>query len=774
MKESFQSTGGARGAEDAFLGLPSGELSLTGGRADLSHGVVTRFRGVPETEQNALQSMICGEMACRFERAAYREAYGHPARALPLLVGYRADRATAQAMAHFCPSVAEQPPLPESFVVHVGATGALVAASDYRGLVYGVHAFLSALATTNPILPSRGETLDLQEFTVYEAPRKRFRGIRMYLPGAENMAFFERFVRSCVAPLRYNTLILETNAAMELDSHPELNVGWYRLGRCLNYTRRSRPEGPHAVFQDSTHHDTGDFAVVPKHVVAQAVAVARRYGLAVIPEIPSLTHAYYLLSEHREFAEISNAEWPDTYLPTAGGVHALYQDVLREYVEVMNPRIVHIGHDEWRIPKGQHPAMRYRNYGELFVQDVLRSHSFLATRGIGTAMWADHLIQDLRGGEHAHRVSRTGYRYETPGALSESHVNRLPRDILMFNWFWDVNRKGDARRNQLRIAEWGFPQVYGNFRRAFRSQDYYPRSEDESVIGGAVSSWEQTDELNFAKDLVPELIDCAALLWATHAVDLPARRLGFQQAARLIRTAHRPVGVPSAEGQPAVSVEASTFHIESSERAPFRIDTGAIGGDTVLVGSLPFRLLGSDGSALPAVTANAGDPHAGVTVPIDVDCSSISFLHACLQPGNSLPSHTAVYNQPDTAELVGWYEVEYVDGLRITIPLRIGAAIHDVGFLERLPLPAICPLTDPVPLPVTGWGAQTVGFYAYEWRNPRFGKATRHVRLRGAGGFRCADGTPAAENAVVLLALSYTPAASPSEPSQAHRFLTFR
>jgi hypothetical protein len=307
--------------------------------------------------------------------------------------------------------------------------------------------------------------------------------------------------------------------------------------------------------------------------------------------------------------------------------------------------------------------------------------------------------------------------------------------------------------------------VYGNFRRTFRSQDYYRRSGDTSVLGGAISSWEQTEELNFAKDIVPELIDCGALLWTAADGEQP-RQSGFQQAARMLRTAHRPVGVPSMEGQSAVSVAASAFNVDSPQEAPFLISADAAGRGDVWVGSLPFRILGADGSPVPGVPANTVGPRGAtpsptITVTIDADCSSVAFLHACLNPGKSFPSHAAVYNQPDTAELVGWYEVEYTDGYRITIPLRIGAAIHDVAFLRRPPLPAICPLTDPVELPVAHGSAETAGFYAYEWRNPRFGKTIRHVVLRGACGFRCADGSRAEENAVVLLGVSYTPAALP-------------
>ena len=77
-------------------------------------------------------------------------------------------------------------------------------------------------------------------------PDKPFRGVKLYLPGRNNIPFFKRFVRDFMALYKYNTLIMEMNAGMRLDSHPELNSGWLEFARDANYSRRNYPPGtPH-------------------------------------------------------------------------------------------------------------------------------------------------------------------------------------------------------------------------------------------------------------------------------------------------------------------------------------------------------------------------------------------------------------------------------------------------------------------------------------------------------------------------------------------------
>jgi hypothetical protein len=118
-----------------------------------------------------------------------------------------------------------------------------------------------------------------------------------------------------------------------------------------------------------------------------------------------------------------------------------------------------------------------------------------------------------------------------------------------------------------------------------------------------------------------------------------------------------------------------------------------------------------------------------------------------------------IWDQPDTADLLGWYEVVYEDGFVITVPIRYGVNILEWNWDERVSANDYCYNADA--LEVGGRGARRVTFFVYEWVNPRLGKVVEEVRLKGTTGFRGGSdefnndmGPVIASNAVILAALS--------------------
>ena len=166
---------------------------------------------------------------------------------------------------------------------------------------------------------------------------------------------------------------------------------------------------------------------------------AKRYHIEVIPEIASLTHSYYLLSRHRELAEIEKAEWPDTYCPLRPGSYELLFDVLDEYIDVMKPNMVHVGHDEWRMPTDVCPLCRDKNRADLLVDDILKIHAHLQMKGVKMAMWGDHLFESVTGEGVQAQTSHSGYAYKIPGGTNSSpnerpHSERHPDIQLVLEW----------------------------------------------------------------------------------------------------------------------------------------------------------------------------------------------------------------------------------------------------------------------------------------------------------------------------------------------------
>ena len=158
-----------------------------------------------------------------------------------------------------------------------------------------------------------GKAVTIAGARIEDRPHVPFRAIRLYLPGHENIAFFRRFLRDFMALYKFNKVIMEVNGSMRLDRHPEVNAGWIDFAKNLFYTRRYYPRGANQTYQNSAHHDTADGEILEKDEVAALVRYAGEQHIEVIPEIPSLTHAYYLLTRHPELAAVEGAEWPDTY-----------------------------------------------------------------------------------------------------------------------------------------------------------------------------------------------------------------------------------------------------------------------------------------------------------------------------------------------------------------------------------------------------------------------------------------------------------------------------
>ena len=399
----------------------------------------------------------------------------------------------------------------EGYILSVTVNSILVAANNKTGALFG-------LESLRQIINVDGKNISVPQLVVKDSPQYPFRGIKLYLPGRENIPFFKRFIKDFAALYKFNKIILELNANMRLERHPELNTGTIEFEKYLNFSRLDRPPGVHKEFQNSSHQDNADGEILEKEEVADLVNYIRKFNIEVIPELPSLTHSYYLLFGHRDLAENMNQPYPDTYCPLKPEVYKIYFDVLDEYIDVIHPSVIHVGHDEWRMEKDICELCRGKDYGQLYADDLTKIHDYLAKKGIITAIWGDHLLESVTKKDHQTWKSSTGYQYKIPGALSPDQVTKLiPKDIIIFNWFWDdIN-------NDEQVSGFGFQQVYGNFRPEINK--WSERFKIKGVLGGAPSSWAATTEINFGKDQILDFLGSANLLWSGQS--LPVYKLAL-------------------------------------------------------------------------------------------------------------------------------------------------------------------------------------------------------------------------------------------------------
>ena len=617
--------------------------------------------------------------------------------------------------------VAGPPAKAEAYSLRVGVDAAVVAGNDEDGAFYGMQSLRQLLRKQNGGVAIRG-------MEVGDWPHVPFRGVRLYLPGHDNIAFFRRFLRDFMALYKFNKVILEVNGSMRLDRHPEVNAGWIDFAKDLYYTQRYFPLGPKGAEQNSAHHDTADGEILEKDEVADLARFAASQHIEVIPEIPTFTHAYYLLTRHKDLGAITGAEWPDLYDPTKPEIYNLVFDVMDEYIGVLHPKMIDIGHDEMFFPVELCPSCEKRDPALLYADDIRRIHDHLAAQGIRTAIYGDHLVESVRGVHRRPAKSTTGWEYTMPGALTPQQVmDLIPKDILILNWFWQDARKdvGRGEPNDVKLSEFGFEQVHANF--ASTIENYARRTARKGVIGGAPSAWAATTEYTFGKDLMMDFLGTANLMWSTHWPTDEALSKIVQSMMPDVRRRLSGRALPSENGDPVHPI-------------PFQAPTA----------------VAVQGKKMPS------EPLVSAPIPVGADVSSIIFLHACAKPAANDMSYRYIHNFPDTADLLGWYEVVYEDGYTESVPVRYGwnilplawGAKPDVIMKGSAKELSYAYAADAVPR-----GGET--FFAYEWVNPRFGKVIKEIRLHGTSGFVDSRGNVTPDNSIVLAGISVVPKRQP-------------
>jgi len=647
----------------------------------------------------------------------------------------------------------------EGYILEVTPNTIVIGGSDDAGAFYG-------LQSLRQLIQSR-KGMMIQGVTVKDKPAFPFRAIRMYVPGPDNMVYLKRFMRDFMALYKYNKIIIEFNC-MRLDNHPEVNTGWLDFVKYMQYSRSNSTEGVHGEEKNSSHYDAGDGFIIEKDAVRDIVGAAHENFLEVIPEIPSLTHAYYLLANHRELAEYPGDKWPDTYCPSNPKSYELLFDVYEEYLDVIKPKMVHIGHDEWwGAPLGACPLCRGKDYSELYAGDVKKLHDYFAKRGIKIAMWGDFLLESVRGKGPQKRKSSTGVSYLNPGGLRPEVVkNVIPKDILIFNWFWIDEEK------EKELKDFGFKQIFGNFTPNISNWD--ERIKKIDLAGGAPSSWTSTNEFNFGKDLMLDFLGCANLLWSTHTI----RQIDFPpmvwEMIPSIRASLSGKKIPSEDGNEIEPVDISTQYNLSNKSNVFHVDLRNMRSGKVQEGTKTFHLSSGDaGKSLIAVGAmGKGEnplPQSVQNIPINEDVSSLIFLHASALPAGNQKAYFNIPDNFDSPDMLGYYEIVYEDGYKDIVPIQYGVNILEWNpggekSLDTLegetgaPQKAYCYMADPVNCSAS---SDNIKFFSFEWVNKRFGKVVKEVNLYGTKNFQALQqdyGTvetkPMESNAILLAAIS--------------------
>ena len=692
------------------------QLELTGGTLDLSQAGIAISHG-PYVELSALAHYLSQEIASRCQVSLTCQASGDTgSKKTRILLGLLSDPDLQQYLAASGLARDIQWEVPEAYRLIVTPDLAVIAGEDLSGLFYGVQSFIQLIDSPQP-----GQAL-VKGARISDRPFKPLRGVHVYLPSHENIPFFKNFIRT-IAHFKINTLILEVGGGMRLDRHPEINLAWENFCRAfydmgdpsLKYGEQV-PLGPKGRFQASVHTELAGGSWLSKEEVRDIVEFARQNHLNVVPEIQSLTHAYYLVLAHRDIAEIPEADWPDSYDAANPKSYELLFDVIDEYLEVIRPRWVHIGHDEWRAGiKG--------DTGKLYGEDVLKISRYLNSRGVGTMLWADHLIRGHNMERKVPEPPEKGVWYAYPSTEGAAELIAAEnKDILMLNWSWSFVPTSDEQ-----LKSHGWRQMFGNFSGATQYENWPQRLSPKEVLGAEMSTWCMSDELSYGQNgSLLNMLLSENLLWSEHTP--PLDELHEYLAAKMPGIRERLSGekLPSLEvlrkrpGYTFVPLNIAPKG-NTGRKTGGKADLSPVPSGKIDYRGWPF-VIGQGDKAFLTVR-NAGEPAGEIAV--GANAASLIFLQVCTGLGERESTYGSNYPE-DTAELLGYYRVKYEDGFEETVPIRYGRNIlgYGGGFGSQLYFAHTVEL-----------GADKAGkavlAYAYEWVNPRPNRAIKSVDLAG-------------------------------------------
>lgn len=335
----------------------------------------------------------------------------------------------------------------EAYRLKVDDDGIQIDACTTVGLSYA----LSTLEQLFRYDQTGGANLFLvQQVDVMDYPAMPFRGIHFFT-GKDGRDIATKMVNEILGPLKLNQLVYQVDY-LKWDSLPQIHSDVYGMDK------------------SAARH------------VAEA---ARRFGMSIIPLVNTFGHSEWLLQRPSMRYLADDPENAYAYDPSNPEVYRICEEVYREAIELFQPTIVHIGHDEVSLEGfPRKPENREVGATQLFINDTLHYYEFLKKMGIRTMMWGDMLLGpgEAPDATLAETVEEARRRREV-----------LPKDIIIADWHYKVAEveeyKSLALLNEVGYetiaCTWSAPNNILRFAKAAHEQ----HSAGNSTLGLMQTTW---------------------------------------------------------------------------------------------------------------------------------------------------------------------------------------------------------------------------------------------------------------------------------------------
>lgn len=377
------------------------------------------------------------------------------------------------------------------FVIFNNGEVITVYADTDEGLQNGVMTFLQSLSPEAAF----------EDKIVWDYPICSLRGVKLMMPARSEKESFKRFIDTMVY-FRHNTLMLEIGGAMEYKKHPEINEGWEEYCTFMSeYSGKSKKiqEFTYPWRKNSIHCNNGGGSYLTQNEIKELISYCEERSIKIIPEVPCTSHCDYLLTRHPELAERCEDPYPDTFCPSNPDSYKLLFDVFDEVIDVFNPEIINIGHDEYySINVCDRCRKRIISNSDLLAEDINRIYDFLKSKDVKTMLWCDKLMNVEGGAGHGGALTYVYFAWNSNDELlgiikpTWEARNKIPEDIICMNWYMSFGEEYDEEIRK-------FPVVFGNFWGQYDFKNFRKRM-GSNTIGGMCSNWGAVDDVYFQRN----------------------------------------------------------------------------------------------------------------------------------------------------------------------------------------------------------------------------------------------------------------------------------
>jgi hypothetical protein len=313
---------------------------------------------------------------------------------------------------------------PDAYRITVAQSGIEIVAPTARGVFYGLQTLAQLLRPAN-------KSVQVQWVQIEDWPILQFRGAHWF-PSQSGVPFHKQLI-SVMARHKMNYAVIQCEAA-RWDSHPEIAA-------------------PNSV---------------SKRDLRELVKWCRENFIEPIPLINVPGHAEWMFRNKQNLDLAEDPQTPYAYAVNNPKSLAFVREILTEALEVFQPKIFHLGHDEvtmrGRFPNPENPFYRQGvTATDLVMSNLSTLHGWLAARGVQTMVWGDMFLHKSEGMDAAHAPN-----------VEEAKKRRslLPKNVIVADWHYGAGEKypslGLFAKEGVKTvsATWNLPQNIRHFTRA--------------------------------------------------------------------------------------------------------------------------------------------------------------------------------------------------------------------------------------------------------------------------------------------------------------------